>query len=745
MTLRSRLRRRLLIGAAGATAILTTLGVAAPAQAAYTPGLQQYAGTAGCAMTFASDVCAQTPGSLSGQGIARDGDDLYLSVGDDNGGAPGLFHYRRTAGGITLASCVVSVASEQTDALGCEVVSFLPRYATRPALAEDAVYIGGSSGEQGGTWSGVVAAIPRDPATGDLVALGATCHAANASDAPGCTAAGLDRLGTDVADVVVAPDGLTVHALASTGPETQLVTYERVTGPMNEPGALDPVSCLANVDVSCDRPPANQRVLLNRGNELAIAPDGADVYLAAQNGLVHLARNDSTGELSIDDCVGDGDDVKALCDKGPGDFLGVSRLSMSSDDQVIAIAQGGDSVSVVRLLRDASGTLTEAGCIGTAEEDGCGVAVGVISPEAAVATPDDKNVIISNGAGQPLVTLIAGGASGLRPMVGSTGCITGEQAQPAGCPADLRGGTVREFAPSFPTQILATDAEVVVTNPYSMLFFVRGRAPGCLQRSATAARPSGALPLVCTDPNGDQIALVIGRQPAHGTLDEISQSGSNVVFTPDDTYEGADSFTYGAGDGTFTSTAVTYSLILPTGPNTVKPTTPTAPTTPPLDDGSNGGGGKATDDEPSDKGNGGGGQDVAPGTINTPAPSTPGPTAGPSTIDLKTVGKQLTVSSKRIVAFKLTCKGEQGAPACKGALRLGAASRLVVDGKRQVVTFGRKDYVIPAGATFTVSLRLTPKLAALITKKRPVAAKVLAIGSAPSSATPVAATVTLKR
>lgn len=720
------------------TASLAVLAAAPAAQAAYTPGLQQYAGTAGCASAVAISGCTQAGGATRAEGIAESGDDLYLSTGDDQYSSPGLFHYRRGSTGIELRSCIVQAPNAATTALGCEVVTFLPHVATRPAVADDAVYVGGTSGDGLGPTTGVVAAIQRDPATGELTADDATCRAAHAAEAPACTSAALDRLGDQVADLVVSPDFTTVHALGRTASETQIVTFERDTG-----GALLATSCLANVDALCDRPAAAERPLLNWTSELVIAPDGADVYLASSKGLIHLTRSDADGTLAVDDCVGDGDDLTGLCDKGPGDFLSVSNLSMTDDDQVIAMASGEDSSSVVRLLRDGSGTLTEAGCIGTVEGDGCGLADGVTNPVRAMATPDGKNVVVVDAVGTQLVSLIAGGAAGLRPFnLGTTGCVAAASAPPSDvCATTIRGTTAHEGPPWHAPQLLVADDDVIVTNSDSVLFFERGRAPGCLARTATAVRPSGALPLYCADPNGDAIAYAIGRAPANGTLGEITQNPSSVVYTPDDDYEGTDSFTYGAGDGTFTSAAVTYSLTLPTGPNTVKPTTP-IPTTP---TGNNGNGNGSDDSGKDDK------------TKPTPEPEPEGLTVSPPTkgtpkspttagvIDLKAVGKQLTVSSKRIVAFKLSCRGATGAAACKGALRLGAASRLLVDGKRQVVTFGRKDYVIPAGATFTVSLRLTPKLAALITKRKPVAAKVLAIGAAPSSATPVQATVNLRR
>lgn len=721
-----------------------SLATASQAFAAYTPGLEQYGGSAGCIGSTTIAGCAEVAFPTAAQGIARDGDDLYLSTGDDTGGPSGLFHLRRTPGGPELRSCVVQTPSAQSVALGCAVVSLLPKYVTRPALAGDAVYVGGAYVGQAQGRTGGIAVIGRDPESGELRASGATCRAASSVDAPECDAATQDQLGNDVIDLVVAPDDSTVHAVASKGASTQLVTYARDA----DSAALTPASCLSNANAHCNWPFAYEKPLLAGATQLVIAPDGLDAYLASPKGVVHLTRGETTGLLDIEDCVGDGEDVAALCDEGPGDFRGVSSIAMQDDDQVIAVAFGDDSTSVVRLLRDGAGTLTEAGCIGTVAEDGCGVAAGITKPTIAAATPDGKNVIVAGESGQPLVTLIAGGVTGLRPIpFGTSGCATvAGVTPPVGCAAEVRGVVSQPGPNAARTDLAVQDGEVVATSHGTILLFARGRAPGCLGRSVTVTRPWASLPLSCGDPNGDQISYAIGREPDHGVLGEISQNPSTVGYTPDDTYEGPDSFTYGAGDGTFTSAPATYSLTLPSGPNTVKPD--------PAPGKGNGNGG---DDKGAGHDNGGGNDDRSG---DAPEPDAPGmsaagdavvaggwpkPTGAAGMLDLSATSKQITVSSKRIVSFKVSCRGAVGAAPCKGGIRLSAASRLAVDGKRQVVTFGRKDYVVPVGFTFTISFRLSPKLAALVTKRKPVASRLLAIGTAPGTATPVTAAVSLKR
>jgi hypothetical protein len=60
-----------------------------------------------------------------------------------------------------------------------------------------------------------------------------------------------------------------------------------------------------------------------------------------------------------------------------------------------------------------------------------------------------------------------------------------------------------------------------------------------------------------SDPDGDSLTFAIGDGPRHGTL---SLSLPSVTYTPDANYNGPDSFTYTAFDGTATSAAATVSL-----------------------------------------------------------------------------------------------------------------------------------------------------------------------------------------
>jgi VCBS repeat-containing protein len=68
---------------------------------------------------------------------------------------------------------------------------------------------------------------------------------------------------------------------------------------------------------------------------------------------------------------------------------------------------------------------------------------------------------------------------------------------------------------------------------------------------------SAEIQLQAEDIDGDSLAFSIVQPPAHGTLE---QDGSIMTYTPFTNYNGADSFTYQAGDGTSSSNIASVSI-----------------------------------------------------------------------------------------------------------------------------------------------------------------------------------------
>jgi uncharacterized delta-60 repeat protein len=71
-----------------------------------------------------------------------------------------------------------------------------------------------------------------------------------------------------------------------------------------------------------------------------------------------------------------------------------------------------------------------------------------------------------------------------------------------------------------------------------------------------------AVTLSGVDPDGDALDFTVTGQPAHGTL---TGTGADLLYTPQENYNGPDSFTYVASDGSLASNVAAVSLIITPG------------------------------------------------------------------------------------------------------------------------------------------------------------------------------------
>ena len=83
-------------------------------------------------------------------------------------------------------------------------------------------------------------------------------------------------------------------------------------------------------------------------------------------------------------------------------------------------------------------------------------------------------------------------------------------------------------------------------------------APTAAAQSVTTNEDTGKqITLGANDVDGDALTYTIVSAPAHGTL---SGTGANQTYTPDLNYNGSDSFTFKANDGTIDSNVATVSI-----------------------------------------------------------------------------------------------------------------------------------------------------------------------------------------
>ncbi len=84
------------------------------------------------------------------------------------------------------------------------------------------------------------------------------------------------------------------------------------------------------------------------------------------------------------------------------------------------------------------------------------------------------------------------------------------------------------------------------------------QAPTCSSQNVTADEDTPKqITLSCTDPNGNPLTYMIVAQPAHGA---VALNGTTATYTPAANYNGADSFTFKANDGSLDSATTTISI-----------------------------------------------------------------------------------------------------------------------------------------------------------------------------------------
>jgi hypothetical protein len=287
-------------------------------------------------------------------------------------------------------------------------------------------------------------------------------------------------------DVAVSPDSRFVYAVS--GASSSIVGFERVTSGPDTGKLLGPTNCLA-ASASNGSPDCAPIAGMKTANGLAISPDGKDIYVASLNrGIAALRRDTGSGALSFNQCLGIG---TGTCDADLAIQHSLSSVAVSADGRTV-YAVGSDAADgwVRSYRRDpATGKLTPLNCLSHLGAAGCTTAAGVKNVQDVEVSPDGKNVYT----------------------------------------AALEGG----------------DGDGAVAS------FTVSRAPSCSDGSATvAAGASVALPLACSDPNGDTVTRSIAGGPDHGSVGVIDQAAGTVTYTPATGFSGQDGVTFTGSDGT---------------------------------------------------------------------------------------------------------------------------------------------------------------------------------------------------
>jgi DNA-binding beta-propeller fold protein YncE len=355
----------------------------------------------------------------------------------------------------------------------------------------------------------------------------------------------------------VSPDGRNVYARGL----RQLTAFDRdpVTGALSQKPGL--AGCMTEeTALSCTTAVG----IAGSGVETVVSPDGRHVYVSNEEpGGVAVFNRDPNGTLGQLPGTGGG----CVTVGGTSGTSGGTECAAGSPTLqqaraanidplgalVVASAVGGNTV----FRRDAaSGTLSQTDCLdevgGGGPPAGCHEVKGATGTDAAF-TPDGQEVVLNASEGLSFFTVDR--VTGKLTQRANRGCFSAVAATPCQHVPGLMGGGGGVTLSQNGLNVFAAFAGGSVAS------LERDSVPLCRSKTITIRRRTPlAVPLTCTDPNGDDVKLEIAAPPRFGLLGRVDQTKDRVPYTPPPRRKGKDSFRYRGNARGSTGPAVTVTL-----------------------------------------------------------------------------------------------------------------------------------------------------------------------------------------
>ena len=571
---------------------------AMPAAALAAPGplgsLTQVAGTPGCLTT--QGLTGQCTDMRGGSGasdleISPDGRSAYLDAyGGVTNGTLSVFSRDPVTGLLAqlagTAGCLSDDGASEDGAATCTNARLVDSGDGHSiAISADGrfVYVAAQSPVAG------VAIFARDTTTGALTQLAGTagCVSADGSseDGPNTCADGR-ALEDGVSSVAITPDGAYLYATTypnrpaapgDSAPGIAIFSRDATTGALTQLAGKDGCTTSDGSDVDgatdCNAAPALDQVF-----EVAM-PDNTFVYAANRvDDLVAALRRTATGGLvplaGTAACISDTGNSFAganTCAKGRG-LNDAERIVLAPGGRFL-YTQGYNPANIAVLQRDpATGALSQpAGPAFCATSDGnsvdgpgsCLDARNLESGYAGAMSADGQTLYYANDSntGGLAIFHVDPGTGALAQLQGTLGCVSTD-----GSSTDDGAGTctaARAVSEGYGVTLGAGGRDVYVASDAAdggVAIFHAELPPSC--SGATVIVPHEtptAVPLACSDPNGDPFGVAVAAQPVHGTLAGNASSGS-LTYTPAPGFHGVDSFAFAANDGSLASAAAADTL-----------------------------------------------------------------------------------------------------------------------------------------------------------------------------------------
>jgi VCBS repeat-containing protein len=287
---------------------------------------------------------------------------------------------------------------------------------------------------------------------------------------------------------------------------------------------------------------------------------GAPTNFPAGLTPLSVAVGDFNGDGKPDLAVANADsnNVSVLLGNGTGGFTGPTNFPAGNHPFSVAVGDfNGDGKPDLAVANEFSNNVSVLLGNGTG---------GFTGPTNFPAGIDPLSVAVGdfNGDGKPDLAVANQSPSKVSVLLGNgTGGFTGPTNFTAGSgPASVAVGDFNgDGKPDLAVANVNDDNVSVLLNNT-----ITNRAPVAADDAYTTAEDTAltvAAPGVLgndSDPDGDSLSAVAGSGPSHGTL-TLNANGS-FVYTPAANYNGSDSFTYRASDGTLTSNLATVTITI---------------------------------------------------------------------------------------------------------------------------------------------------------------------------------------
>jgi len=382
--------------------------------------------------------------------------------------------------------------------------------------------------------------------------------------AGGCSPIGIPNAAV-IADVAVSPDGGNVYAANSNA--TSILNFTRAGD-----GFLTFKDCVGPA-TGCAATGAFPN-FSTRPQSLVVSPDGSRVYVGGYGdagnggGRVIEYNRGAGGTLTQSSCIGEG---VAGCGQGRA-LSTVNGMAISPDGRTL-YTLGGTRVGVID-LDPATGNVSQAadmtGCLADtgAGDPGCTPVRQLGTTTDVVVTPAGDAVYLTN-TDSSIAALGRVPNGDLSQPADAAGCVTAAAVANCVQRAGLVGAGSLAISPDGLTLMLGSAG---AGGLGTVTAFTRDLPPVCSDGDvAVAFQTPHAIPLTCTDRNGDPLSYEIVSDPAKGRV-TLSQSPPQVIYEPLANNVGGDAFTFRATARGRTSNVATVRPSIGAPPVVTPPT-----------------------------------------------------------------------------------------------------------------------------------------------------------------------------